>query len=410
MEQYDEISGLSKLIQKNNVQLFGNHEKYTSYDIINEILEEHNQNSSFYIIDLGEIIRRYKKWTQLLPNIKPYYAIKCNPNMVICELMSLLGSGFDVASKNEMNIVKNDAPYGNIIYANPYKECTELQYARASDIDLTVFDSKFELDKIKLFHPSCKLLLRIKVDDSHSICQFNTKFGAEFDEIEKIIKYANNADLMIVGVSFHVGSDCGDAKQYYNAIKLARDVFNIGIKYDYKMNVLDIGGGFPGRSGREQDELFENICKNIDLGIKDFFGDIEDLKVMAEPGRYFVQASHTLVVNVIGKNARVNKETKQMEYMYYLNDGIYGSFNCIYFDHQKPEILPYNERNEEKKYKSIIFGRTCDSIDKITDDIQLPILEINDYCFVPNFGAYTVASSTTFNGFPNIKSYYVMTS
>ena len=413
MEQDTEIAGLSKLLQDNGVMLLGKHEKYTNYDIIETILEEHNQNSSFYIVDLGEIIRRYRLWTQMLPNIKPYYAVKCNPNPVICKLMALLGSGFDVASKNEINIVKNDAKYGDVIYAHPYKDCASLQYARAADIDLSVFDSIYELDKIKVFHPFCNLLLRIKVDDSQSLCRFSTKFGADTSDmtnIDKILHYAETSNLNVIGVSFHVGSGCGDPKQFYEAIRLAREVFAIGKKCNFNMHFLDIGGGFPGQSGADNDELFVNTCANINHGLLDFFSDIPNLKIIAEPGRYFVQASHTLVVNVIGKNMKINKETGMQEFMYYINDGVYGSFNCIFFDHQKPTILPYNERNEEKQYRSTIFGRTCDSIDKITDDIQLPQLEIDDYCFVPNFGAYTVAASTTFNGFPCIKSYYVMTS
>jgi ornithine decarboxylase len=413
MEQYAEISGLSKLLQENGVMILGKHEKYTEYDVINMILEEHNQNASFYIVDLGEIVRRYKQWTKLLPSVKPFYAVKCNPNIVICKLMALLGSGFDVASKNEINIVKNLVDYGNVIYAHPYKDCASLQYARAADIDFSVFDSTYELDKIKVFHPFCKLLLRIKVDDSQSQCKFSTKFGADSSDlsnIDKIIHHAKALNLIIVGVSFHVGSDCENPAQFYEAIKLAREIFKIGEKHNFTMNVLDIGGGFSRRRGSEQDRLFELSCENINKSLTEFFGDIPELKVIAEPGRYFVQSSHTLVVNVIGKNMKINKETGVQEFIYYMNDGVYGSFNCIFFDHQKPDIQPYNERFEEKKYKSTIFGRTCDSIDKITDDIQLPQLEIDDYCFVPNFGAYTAASSTTFNGFPAIKSYYVMTS
>lgn len=410
MEQYTEISGLSKLLQENNVALIGNHEKHSDYDIIESILEDHDHNASFYIVDLGEIIRRYRRWVQLLPNVKPYYAVKCNPNTVICRLMSFLGSGFDVASKNEMNIVKSDAKYGDIIYAHPYKDYASLQYARAIDVDFSVFDSIYELDKIKIFHPFCKLLLRIKVDDSHSLCRLNSKFGAEIDDLEKIFTYARTSNLVVVGVAFHVGSDCSDPNQYREAIRLAREVFRIGEKHGYMMNVLDIGGGFPGKKGSEYTRLFEAICDNVNHGLAEFFSDVSGLNVMAEPGRYFVQASHTLVVNVIGKNMRLNKETGAQEFTYYMNDGVYGSFNCIFFDHQKPEILPYNERNEEKKYSSTIFGRTCDSIDKIADAIPLPQLEIDDYCFVPDFGAYTVAASTTFNGFPSIKSYYVLTS
>ena len=412
MELENEISGVSKLFKENNVIVLGKRDNYSVYDMIDIILKDHQTHSSFYIVDLGEISRRYKKWTTLLPRVEPFYAVKCNPNNVICKLMALHGSGFDVASKYEINIVKDIVNHDKIIYAHPYKDCDYLQYARTVDVDLSVIDSENEIDKIKLLHPDCSLLVRIKVDDSHSLCRLNEKFGVDTSDlkiVENILSYAKSTGLNVIGVSFHVGSGCDDPSQYHNAIKLAKDVFDIGTKCGFTMNTLDIGGGFPGKNDDVSISLFENMCKVINDSIDEFFSDRDDMRFIAEPGRYFVQASHVLVVNVIGRNERVNPETGSKEYMYYINDGVYSSFNCIHFDHQKPEILPYNERNE-KKYQSVIFGRTCDSIDKITDNIQLPKLVCNDYLFVDGFGAYTVAASSTFNGFPEICSYYIMTS
>ena len=104
---------------------------------------------------------------------------------------------------------------------------------------------------------------------------------------------------------------------------------------------------------------------------------------------------------------KVKKVDNEKVYYYYLNDGIYGSFNCIFFDHQNPDILPYNER-DGKRYNSVIFGPTCDSIDKICKNIELPELEIGEWCFVKNFGAYTVAAATDFNGFTKLKAFYVL--
>ena len=90
------------------------------------------------------------------------------------------------------------------------------------------------------------------------------------------------------------------------------------------------------------------------------------------------------------------------------NDGIYGSFNCIYFDHKTPLILPFNERNEKKMYKSKIFGPTCDSIDLIANEIMLPELVIGEWVYVENFGAYTTAASSSFNGFITTDYKYIL--
>ena len=135
-----------------------------------------------------------------------------------------------------------------------------------------------------------------------------------------------------------------------------------------------------------------------------------ELEIISEPGRFFVQSSHTLLVNVIGrkiKTARMEDGSEKLTYCYNMNDGIYGSFNCIYFDHQKPEVLPYNERNDER-YTSVVYGPTCDSMDKICFDIKLPELAIGEWCFIKNFGAYTVAASTEFNGFSKTKAFYIL--
>jgi hypothetical protein len=135
-----------------------------------------------------------------------------------------------------------------------------------------------------------------------------------------------------------------------------------------------------------------NIIEKITQEQQDFFSkEIEEdtIKFIAEPGRYFVEKSHTLVLNVIGKKREtyINNDTNELEeiIIYYLNDGVYGSFNCIYFDHKKPCVLPFNERNEKILYKSKIFGLTCDSIDLITEEIMLPELAIGDWRLVNGY-------------------------
>ena len=411
-----EYSELSLFIKDHNV-VIPNDSFLNVYDMIELIFEKNNPSTAFYIINLGDIIRQLKVWKELFPYIDPRYAVKCNPNKVICQLLGLLGVGFDVASKNEINLVKD---YVNniekVIYANPYKESSSIQYARSTDVDMSVFDSEYELYKIKLYHPNCKLLMRLKVDDKGSLCKFSEKFGVDFEEIEGLLKSAKVMKLNLVGVCFHVGSGCGEPKQYYKAIELSKKVFDMAKEYDFEMNVLDIGGGFPGLKEDNSTILLKNIKEEVDRGLTDFFNnyyienfnnndELPKLSLLSEPGRFFVQSSHTLLVNIIGK--KVKKIDEEKVYYYYLNDGIYGSFNCIYFDHQHPELLPYNER-DGKIYESIIFGPTCDSIDKICNNIKLPELEIGEWCFVKNFGAYTVAAATDFNGFTKLKAFYIL--
>jgi len=417
-----EYSELSLFLKDNNVVIPQNQE-LDIYNIIELIFEKNSPSTAFYIINLADIIHQLKFWKELFPHIEPRYAVKCNPNKVICQLLGLLGVGFDVASKNEINLVKdyvNDISH--VIYANPYKESSSIQYARSMDVDMTVFDSEYELYKIKLYHPNCKLLVRLKVDDKASLCKFSEKFGVDIMEVRNLLECAKNMNLNVIGCCFHVGSGCGDAEQYYSALKIVKEVFDMGEEIGLNMEMIDIGGGFPGMRDDNSEIFLKSIKNAVDRGLTDFFSrdyfidkfnenrDKPKLKLISEPGRYFVQTSHTLMVNIIGKKVKYfpkDDGKKERVCYYYLNDGIYGSFNCIFFDHQKPDILPYNERDGQR-YKSMIFGPTCDSIDKICDNLALPELEIGEWCFVKNFGAYTVAAATDFNGFTKLKAFYIL--
>ena len=282
---------------------------------------------------------------------------------------------------------------------------SQIRYARSNDVDLMTFDCEEELYKIKLYHPYAKLILRLAVDDSKSKCKFNRKFGCKINNVEELLTVSKILKLDVVGFSFHVGSDCGDASTYYDALKLCKDASVMADRLGIKIEIIDIGGGYP---GIDTTISFEEICLKINQGMKDLFEqEINEKKIrfIAEPGRYFAQKSHTLVLNVIGKKKIINEKQEDI-IIYYLNDGIYGSFHCIYFDHNRPIILPFNER-DGKLHKSIIFGPTCDSIDLITDNIELPELAIGEWVYVENFGAYTAASSSFFNGFKTTICKYI---
>ena len=59
----------------------------------------------FFVIDLGDIVRKYRSWVDSLPNVVPHYAVKCNDDPVIMSVLAHLGAGFDCASKNEIHRV-----------------------------------------------------------------------------------------------------------------------------------------------------------------------------------------------------------------------------------------------------------------------------------------------------------------
>jgi ornithine decarboxylase len=383
------------VINKFNVE--NNGENKTVEEILAAKLEDETieKEEAFYVIDLGTVLKKYRQWVNALPRVKPYYAVKCNPNTAIIKTLASVGVNFDCASKTEIQLILGSGVSASrIIYANPTKMKSHINYAKSSGVDMMTFDNVFELEKIASCYPESRLLLRIITDDSQSICKFSTKFGAPMDQITSILAKAQELNLNIVGVSFHVGSGCMSVNSFVSAIQSAKRVFQQATHFGFNMNTLDLGGGWP---GTDDDGIrFDDIAAGIRPYLDSLFGP--EIDIIAEPGRYFVAESHTLAVNVFAKREMFDEENNK-KYLYYVNDGVYQSFNCIFFDHVHPKPLVFAPGNRTEEYKCTIFGPTCDSMDCIAKDILLPELEIGEWLYFKCMGAYTTAAASPFNGF-----------
>jgi len=373
-------------------------DKTTDDDVLlkTKISEAIEENEAFYIVNLGTVVKKYEEWTSNLPRVKPFYAIKCNPNTAIIKLLASLGANFDCASQAEMQQVLGcGASADRIIFANPCKMKSHLEFAKSSNVEMMTFDNSHELAKIAEHYPRAKLLLRIITDDSKSVCRFSTKFGAPLDTTFGLLSLAKSYNLDVIGVSFHVGSGCMSAQSFVAAINSAHHVFEQAQEIGYQFNILDLGGGWPGTNdGRIN---FPEIAAAIRPVIDELFP--AEIKVIAEPGRYFVAESHTMAVNVFAKRTVTDKSTGETHFLYYVNDGVYQSFNCILFDHYTPTPLVLSPGDNQTLFKSTIFGPTCDSMDCIGKDVMLPELNVDEWLYFKNMGAYTVAAASSFNGF-----------
>jgi ornithine decarboxylase len=387
----------------------------TNTELISQMIQV-DDDQPFFIVNLGDVIRQYYKWKKYLPNVTPFYAVKCNPDPVILELLANLGASFDCASQNEMDkILKLGVGSDRIIFAHPCKFISHIKFAKEHDVSMMTFDSENELYKIKEYYPDAKLLLRIKTDDKDSICPFSVKFGAAMDEVEHLLKLAKRLGLNIAGTSFHCGSGARDTSAYHKAIRDCKKVFDIANEIGFNCYLIDFGGGY---SSVDNDVIsFKDIADVINNSITEYFGNYSNLQMIAEPGRFMVGSSHILILKVINKKIKVDKNTGEKKMIYYVNNGVYSFFNNLVLDHfvvNENNIFPLKNYNKEK-YNTRIEGCSCDSADLIADNIRLVELAINDHCYVKNMGAYTRlfcstnADTDTFNGFsPSIPKYIMM--
>eukprot|EP00798_Chlamydomonas_sp_ICE-L_P029191 gene29191-31091_t len=384
-----------------------------------KLIEKHDLDDTFYLIDLGNVLRMFKAWRAAMPRIVPFYAVKCHPEPSILKLLQAMGTGFDCASMAECDMMlKMGVHPSKIIFAHPCKRPSDIKYAKEKGIQYTTFDTESELHKIAALNPGFKCVLRIRADDPDARVPLGLKYGADEEDCLKLLELAKSLGLNVVGVSFHVGSACKNLATFTTAIEQSKKIFDDAEAMGFKMELLDIGGGFTGHFDSMGNVMFGEIAGAINAAVAQHFPIENGVRVIAEPGRYFAETSSTLMTPVYGHRDRKEPATgaiKQKDY--WLTDGLYGSFNCIIYDGQNPDYkivrsptLPDVPASYDLvTYPSTLWGPTCDSADVIYKDQLLPQLRNGDWLLFPNAGAYTVAGACDFNGIEATKpkTFYV---
>jgi len=329
---------------------------------------------------------QFKLWSEALPSVKPYYAVKCNPEPLLLNKLVGLGLNFDCASLREVRDVRASAKKNipEILYAHPLKSDRDIGEIGKMGIGMTVVDSMEETKKLFDCKWKGSALLRIAVNDKDSKMPFSVKFGAHESEIRQI---AMSSKIPLKGISFHVGSGCENPLQYKSAIEFTVDsAFKTLKKYGHYPKIIDIGGGFSS-------DPFEFIktAKVIKHAVD---SKCSDYNVIAEPGRFLAQPCQDLFVKVIAKKKGQNG------WRYVMDESLYGHFSSIPFDHQKPAWFRVPTDDKKRNLQdSILFGRTCDSLDVIAKG-PMEELFVGDWLYFPLMGAYTSATASEFNGFP----------
>ncbi|KAB8261625.1 pyridoxal-dependent decarboxylase [Aspergillus pseudonomiae] len=375
--------------------------------IIKERIRKLNQNSidiehdmPFLVADTRRIFRQHERWLQCLPNIAPFYAVKCNPDVRLLRYLARLGVGFDCASWGEMKLVLDlGVDPTRIIFAHPCKAVSALQMASRRGVPRTTFDNVDELEKIKNYAPSLRLLLRIYADDATALVSLGNKFGAPLDTTKALLLKAKELGLTVEGVSFHVGSGASNADTFVTAVQNAQRVFQQGKQLGFNMHVLDVGGGF-------QDSNFEQMALTLQQTIEKEFPP--STQVIAEPGRYYARSFYTAACKVIARRKQIGQDRLTHTDMLYLNDGIYGCFmnavaeNEIYCPILVRRGTASDPERETGEHRYSVWGPTCDGLDCIAKEATMDCeIKVGDWVKFENMGSYTVATSTQFNGFPN---------
>lgn len=324
------------------------------------------------------------------------YAVKSNPEEVVIQnLLSAGIRGFDVASPAEIDLIGRMAPDAARHYHNPVRAGYEISHAVRSGVRAWSVDSESELAKLFSQVPTefdgkdVEISPRFKLPVLGAIYDFGSKFGAAPETAAEMLK-AVAANGYTPSLTFHPGTQCVDPAAWESYISVARDICEmagVGIKR------LNVGGGFPSYRVVGVEPDLEAIFERIGATARAMFGsDVPEL--VCEPGRGLCADAFSLITRV--KAIRDGNAV-------FLNDGVYGGLAelPIVGNIDRVQIMtPEGNPREEERSGRVIFGPTCDSVDRLPGELGLPdSIAEGDYVIFHGAGAYSTVTNTRFNGF-----------
>lgn len=351
-------------------------------------------------LDLEVVKDRARDFKRAFPGVTPHYAVKCNPHPDVLRTLRDEGCRFEVASPAELDLLLSLGVHANTVFSsNPVRANSHTQYLWSKGVEWFVVDTVGELRRVFAIAPKAKLFVRIESHpDPVSDWPLDSKFGAHpLGEVVAIINEAARIGANLVGVGFHVGSQCRTANAWAKSLKRAYDCIEAMQKRGLSPLLINIGGGFPVEHTVPVPAIAEIGAVTLaEFDRLDSEAGFTLLRV-AEPGRFLVSEAGVFTCSVMGI-ARRNGTC-----WVHLDAGLYGGIT------EPIGGIPYRlETDADSRPNSqrvmipcTVAGPTCDSADVCMRAQRLPSdLHADDRVFLLNAGAYTTAYGTHFNGFP----------
>ncbi|AQS84098.1 MAG: type III PLP-dependent enzyme [Acetobacter aceti] len=372
---------------------------------ISQFLAEKKPATPCLVVDVDEVENRYRALQRALPLARIYYAVKANPADAILSRLVSLGSSFDAASWEEIEMCLNaGADADDISFGNTVKKVSAIKAAYAAGVRLFVFDCEEELNKLAQHAPGSKVYCRLLVDNYGAEWPLSRKFGTTVESARELMLKARDLGLDPYGLSFHVGSQQVETGSYEMAISrvaaLVSDLSEAGLD----LRMVNLGGGFPIRY-REDVPHIDDFGEAISTAMKKHFGNALP-EMLIEPGRFIVGAAGVVSAEVVLVSQRGREGGPRWVY---LDIGRFGGLA-----ETEGEAIRYAIRTPRDGGQTgavALAGPTCDGADIMYEKThyELPLaLESGDRVELLGTGAYvSTYCATRFNGFAPLAEHYI---
>ena len=370
---------------------------FSFQDILMDEIRARRFDRPTLVLSREAVRYQYRALASGLGRAHIHYAVKANPQREVLQTLISEGSGFDAASRGEIELCLSlGAKPEQISFGNTIKRASDIVFAYENGITLFAADAEAELEKIAAHAPGVQVYIRLLVSATGADWPLSRKFGCTPPMALPLMAKAVELGLKPVGLSFHVGSQTRNASMWRDTLDQVAAVWREAQAAGYGLSLINIGGGFPATYEYEVEAPNAYAVQVMDM-VNERFADAT--YVMAEPGRGMVAEAGVIAAEVMLVSRKSDDDLHRWVYL------DIGKFSGL--AETMDEAIRYSfvtDRDHEDMAPCIVAGPSCDSADVLYEKrpVMLPVgLAAGDRIMIKSCGAYTTTySSVCFNGFP----------
>ncbi|MFC4161136.1 diaminopimelate decarboxylase [Chitinimonas lacunae] len=326
------------------------------------------------------------------------YALKANSNLSILRLLAELGAGVDIVSGGELQrALAAGVPAERIVFSGVAKSEAEMRLALEVGIHCFNIESEPELIRLNrvaaAMGRTAAISLRINPDvDAHTHPYISTglkdnKFGiAHGDALAVYRRAAAMANIQVVGIDCHIGSQLTDTAPFLDALDRLLALVDQLAAEGIVLRHLDLGGGLGIRYADETPPAVADYAQAVLARLAG-----RSLQLVLEPGRALVGNAGLLLTRVEyikqGETRRFAIVDAGMNDL--MRPALYQAWH---------EIVPVRHRDTPPQTVDVV-GPVCESSDFLGRERELAIEE-GDLLAVLSSGAYGMTMSSNYNTRP----------
>jgi diaminopimelate decarboxylase len=362
-----------------------------------------------YVYSSKTIRSRFRSFTAAFSSIRHTvcYSVKANSSLAILRLLERQGAGFDVVSGGELERVLHASSRSvkAIVFSGVGKTIPEMKLALKAGILLFNVESASELHALAataaLLKKKAPIAFRVNPDVSAKTHPYIStglhehKFGVPIPDARALYAEAiRHPNLVVRGVSVHIGSQITDMSSFKEALERLADLVRELRAAGHPIHFVDAGGGL-GISYRGENDSFVHSVTSY---AKALIGPLRKLGVhlLLEPGRSIVGPAGVLVTRVVYRKENNRKRFLIVDAA--MNDLLRPS---LYGAHHEMVPVAKHARNRSSDSENLevtdVVGPICETGDFFARDRELSVMAEGDLLAILDTGAYGSALSSNYN-------------